>query len=41
LHFSAGKKVQISNYFAKDLGEIVDFIDRFRPEIEAIGKKED
>jgi len=36
---SAGKKVQISNHFAKDLGEILDFIDRFRPEIDAIGKE--
>lgn len=35
----AGKKVQISNDFAKDLGEILDFIDRFRPEIDAIGKE--
>ncbi|MBN8696324.1 MAG: hypothetical protein J0L87_07320 [Bacteroidetes bacterium] len=37
--FLAGKKVQISNDFAKDLGEILDFIDRFRPEIDAIGKE--
>jgi hypothetical protein len=35
----AEKKVQISNHFAKDLGEILDFIDRFRPEIDAIGKE--
>lgn len=38
-YFGAGKKVQISNHFAKDLGEILDFIDRFRPEIDAIGKE--
>jgi hypothetical protein len=38
-NYLAGKKVQISNHFAKDLGEILDFIDRFRPEIDAIGKE--
>lgn len=36
---SAGKKVQISNDFAKDLCEILDFIDRFRSEIDAIGNE--
>lgn len=35
----AGKKVHISNDFAKDLGEIMNFLDRFRPEIDAIGKE--
>jgi len=39
LIYSAGKKVQISNDFAKDLCEILDFIDRFRSEIDAIGNE--
>ncbi len=38
LHLSAGKEGHISNFSAQDLETVLDFIDRYKVEIESLNE---